>query len=152
VAAIAPSRQSAGQAPRWVAANLARLVGTWVVVGAVFAAAIMIVEGDDGFIAPASFEDALSVPFTIIVFVFMAVLTAAVGLMLFTPLVAPGLAVYLLAVWWGGRAVPERWRRVVALALSPVIPALVLVGADWVDLELSMLAGSAIYGALLRLP
>jgi hypothetical protein len=151
MAVMAVSRSPARNASRWTAVNLARFVGTWIVVGGVLAAAIMISEGD-GYAAPASLEAILTLPFTIIVFALMSALSAAVGLMLFGPFVAPGLAVYLVMLWWGSRTVPERWRRAAALAVSPLIPALVLVSADWVSLELSMLAGSAVYGAVLKLP
>jgi hypothetical protein len=39
------------------------------------------------------------VPFVIVVFAFLAVLSAIVGLVLLVPPVAPGLALYLLAAW-----------------------------------------------------
>jgi hypothetical protein len=151
VTVMAVSRRPAWNAPRWVAVNLAWFVGTWVVVGAVYAAAIMISEGD-GFAAPPLTLDLLTWPFTILVFALLSAFAAAVGLMLFGLVVAPGLGVYLLTIWWVARVVPERWRRAAAIALSPLIPALVLLGSDWVDFELAMLAGSAAYGAVLRLP
>ena len=148
---VAVSRRPAESALRWVAVNLALFVGTWLVVGAAYAGAIMIVEGESS-AAHVSLQDLPFVSVTIIVFALLSGFVAAVGLMLLGPFVAPGLAAYLLAIWWVAPALPQRWRRTAALALSPVIPALVLVGADWVDLELAMLAGAAAYGAVLRLP
>jgi hypothetical protein len=139
------------RAVRWIAGNFARFVGTWLAAGSVFAGAMMISQGD-GFTTPSSFTDILSVPFVLIAFVFMSLFVAAVGLVLFAPFVAPGLVLYLIALWSAGRAMPAPWRRRAAVGLSPLIPVLVFVGADWMSLEFSMLAGSAMYGAVVKLP
>ena len=136
----------------WIGGNFARFVGTWLAVGSVFAAVVMLLEGDDGFTAPSSVTEILSVPVVLIVFVFMSLFVAGVGLVLFAPFVAPGLVLYLIALWSAGRAMPAPWRRRAAIGLSPLIPVLVFPGADWISLELSMLAGSAMYGAVVKLP
>ena len=118
-----------------------------------FAAAIMLSEGEgDGFIAPDTVGEILSVPFVIVAFVFLAIFSAIVGLVLLGAGVAPGLALYLLAVWWSARTVPPPWRRVAALALSPLIPVLFLVGSDDGVIQLTMLAGSAVYALVVKLP
>jgi hypothetical protein len=152
VVAVA-NRRRVWNAPRWIGVNLARFVGTWAVVGGVFAAAIMLSEGEgDGFVAPDTVGEILSVPFVIVAFVFLAIFSAIVGLVLLGAGVVPGLALYLLAVWWSARTVPLRWRRAAALALSPLIPLLFLVGSDdWV-IQLAMLAGSAVYAFVVKLP
>jgi hypothetical protein len=92
------------------------------------------------------------VPFVIVVFVFLAIFSAIVGLVLLGAGVAPALALYLLAVWWSARTLPPRWRRAAALALSPLIPVLFLVGSDDSVIQLAMLAGSAIYASVVELP
>jgi hypothetical protein len=152
VVAVA-NRRRVWNVPRWVGVNVARFVGTWAVVGGAFAAAIMLSEGEgDGFVAPASVDEILSVPVAIVVFALLAIFSAIVGLMLLGPAVAPGLALYLLAVWWSARTVAPRWGRAAAFALSPLIPVLFLVGDDdWV-IQLSMLAGSAAYASIVNLP
>ena len=82
----------------------------------------------------------------------MAVMTAAVGLLLMAPGVLPGLALYLGALWWSGRVAPPAWQRAVAVALSPLIVVLFLIGGRPVDsITLSLLAGAATYGWVARL-
>jgi len=103
----------------------------------------MILE-DDGSTTPSSVTEFLSVPLALIVFAFMSLFIAGVGLMLFAPFVAPDLVLYLIALWSTGRTMPAPWPRRAAVGLSPLIPMLVFLGADWTRLELSMLAGSAI--------
>ena len=149
----AANRRRVWNVPRWIGVNLARFVGTWAVVGGVFAAAVMLSEGErDGFVAPASVEEILSVPFVIVAFALLAIFSAIVGLLFLGPAVVPGLAVYLLGLWWSARTVPPRLRRAAALALSPLIPVLFLVGGDdWV-IQLSLLAGSAVYASVVKLP
>jgi hypothetical protein len=149
-----PTAGVCGTRPAWIGLNLARFVGTWAVVGGVFAAAIMLSEGEgDGFVATNTLGEILSVPFLIVVFVFLAIFSALVGLVLLGAGVAPGLALYLLAVWWSARTVPPRWRRAAALALSPLIPVLFLFDSDgWVGLQLAMLAGSAVYASVVKPP
>jgi hypothetical protein len=152
VVAVA-NRRRVWSVPRWIGVNLARFVGTWAVVGGVFAAAIMVSEGDgDGFVAPSSVDEILSAPFAIVVFVFLAIFSALVGLVLLGAGVAPGLALYLLALWWSARVVPPRWRRAMALVLSPLIAVLFLVGSDDSVIRLAMLAGSAVYASVVKLP
>ena len=82
----------------WVGGNVARFVGTWLAGGSVFAAVVMLLEGDDGFTAPSSVTEILSVPVVLIVFVFMSLFVAGVGLVLFAPFVAPGLVLYFIAL------------------------------------------------------
>ena len=118
-----PNRRRVWNAPRWIGVNLARFVGTWAVVGGVLAAAIMLSEGEgDGFVGPDTVGEILSVPFVIVAFVSLSIFTAIVGLVLLGAVVAPGLALYLLALWWSARTVHPRWRRAAALAFSPLIP------------------------------
>jgi hypothetical protein len=152
VVAVA-NRRRVWSVPRWIGVNLARFVGTWAVVGGVFAAAIMLSEGEgDGFVAPDTVGEILSVPVVIVAFVFLAIFSAIAGLVFLGAGVAPGLALYLLAVWWSARTVLPRWRHAAALALSPLIPVLFLVGSDdWV-VQLAMLAGSAVYAFVVKLP
>ena len=149
------NRRRVWNVPRWVGVNVARFVGTWAVVGGAFAAAIMLSEGEsdaDGFVAPASVDEILSVPVVIVVFALLAIFSAIVGLLLLVPLVASGLALYLVALWWSARVVPPRSRRAAALALSPLIPVFFLIGDNWVGLQLSLLAGSAAYASIVKLP
>lgn len=152
VVAVA-NRRRVWNAPRWIGENLARFVGTWAVVGGVFAAAIMLSEDDgDPFVAPNTVGELLSVPVVIVVFVFLAIFGAILGLVLLGAVVAPGLALYLLAVWWSAGTVPPPWRRPAALALSPLIPVLILVGGNDSVIQLAMLAGSAAYAFVVKLP
>jgi hypothetical protein len=152
VVAVA-NRRRVWSVPRWIGVNLARFVGTWAVVGGVFAAAIMLSEDDgDPFVAPNTVGEILSVPVVIVVFVFLAIFGAIVGLVLLGAGVVPGLALYLLAVWWSARTVPPRWRRAAALGLSPLIPVFFVVGGNDSVIQLAMLAGSAVYAFVVKLP
>jgi hypothetical protein len=91
------------------------------------------------------------VPFVIVVFAFLAVLSAIVGLVLLVPPVAPGLRSTCLLL---GDALARCLRGGVARrrSLVAVIPVFVLVGDGWVSLQLSMLAGSAVYASVVKLP
>lgn len=152
VVAVA-NRQHGWNAPRWIGENLARFVGTWAIVGGVFAAAIMLSEGEgDGFVAPNTVDEVLSVPFVIVAFVLLAIFGAMVGLVLLGAGVVPGLALYLLAVWWSARTVPPRWRRAAAVTLSPLIALLFVFGGNDSEIQLAMLAGSAVYAFVVKLP
>ena len=91
-------------------------------------------------------------PLALLVLALIGVFVALVGLIFLAPLVLPGLALYLAAVWWSARVVPRRWQRLAAVALSPLIPLLVFIGQAWLSLELAMLGSAAVYGRVVRLP
>jgi hypothetical protein len=136
----------------WLAVNLARFLATWEGVGSVVAAAVMIGEGD-GFAAPRSLEEILSVPVFLVVFAVMSAFATTVGLFLFAPAWISGLVVYLVALWWCGRAVPSRLRRAAAVALSPLVAAFFFAGGiQWLSVQLAALAGAIVYGCVVKLP
>jgi hypothetical protein len=122
VAVATANRHPATSAFGWLAVNFAWFLATWAAVASLVAAAFMIGEGDH-FTAPRSLEEILSVPVVLVVFAVMAAIAATVGLFLFAPAWIPGLALYLVALWWGGRALPSRLRRAAAVALSPLVAA-----------------------------
>jgi hypothetical protein len=124
----------------------------WEGVGSLVAAAFMIGEGDH-FTAPRSLEEILSVSLVLVVFAVMSAIAATVGLFLLAPAWIPGLALYLVALWWGARALPSRLRRAAAVALSPLIAALFFAGGiQWVSFQLAALAGAVAYGCVVKLP
>ena len=129
----------------WLAGNVARFAATWIAVGTVVASVVALADGDD-LEAPNSVSEILSMPFSILAMVLIFMFAAAVGLLLFSPALIPSLAVYLLALWWGGgRAAGHRWGRVLAVALSPVLSFFFIRGG--IDsLSLSVLGGAVIYG------
>jgi ABC-type Na+ efflux pump permease subunit len=122
VAVATANRHPATSAFGWLAVNFAWFLATWAAVASLVAAAFMIGEGDH-FTAPRSLEEILSVPVVLVVFAVMSAIAATVGLFLFAPAWIPGLALYLVALWWGGRALPSRLRRAAAVALSPLVAA-----------------------------
>jgi len=131
--------------------NVARFVATWFVVGGATGAAIMISELDS-VTAPSSPDEAATAPFAAIAFVVLSLFVSGVGLLLLAPVVVPGLAIYLGALWWTGRAVPSRWRRAAAVALSPLVAVLSLVGGDDAIVKVAMVLGSFAFGAVAKLP
>jgi hypothetical protein len=136
----------------WLADNLARFIATWVSVGGLVAAAIIIVEGDR-WTAPRSLDEILGVPAFLVVFPLIAAFVATVGLFLFALGWIPGLVVYLVALWWCGRALPSHLRRAAAIALSPLVVALFFMsGIQAVELQLAALAGALVYGCIVKLP
>lgn len=150
--ATANRRAPATCALGWLADNLARFVATWVSVGGVFAAAIMIVGGDR-WTVPNSLEETLAAPVFLFVFPLIAVFVATVGLFFFAPGWIPGLVVYLAALWWCGRALPSRLHRLTAVALSPLVVALFFSsGIQVVEFQLAALAGAIVYGCVVKLP
>ena len=152
VAVMATTRRPAQRVVvGWAVANLARFAIAWLVLGAVFAAAVMITEGD-GFSVPTSPSEILAVPLVVLVFGVLSLSSALVGLFLLGPGVVPGLAVYLVALWFVCRALPPGWQRAAAVALSPVIVALFILGADEIwALHFALLAGAVVYGRLVKL-
>jgi hypothetical protein len=152
VAVATVNRRPATNALGWLADNLARFVATWVSVGGVFAATIMIVE-EDRWTAPGSLEEILAVPVFLVVFPLIAGLVAAVALFWFALWWVPGLVVYLGALWLCGRAVPFRLRRAAAVALSPLAVFLFFAGGiQWVELQVAALGGAIAYGCVAKLP
>jgi hypothetical protein len=146
------NRRPATSALGWLANNLARFVATWVSVGGLFAAAIMILE-EDCWTAPSSLEEILSVPVFLLVFPLIAGFVAAVALLWFALWWIPGLVVYLATLWLCGRALPSHLRRAAAVALSPLLVALFFAGGiQWVELQLAALAGAIVYGCAAKLP
>jgi hypothetical protein len=102
VAVATANRHPATSAFGWLAVNFAWFLATWAAVASLVAAAFMIGEGDH-FTAPRSLEEILSVPVVLVVFAVMAAIAATVGLFLFAPAWIPGLALYLVTLWWDGR-------------------------------------------------
>jgi hypothetical protein len=153
VAVATANRHPATSAFGWLAVNFAWFLATWAAVASLVAAAFMIGEGDH-FTAPRSLEEILSVPVVLVVFAVMAAIAATVGLFLFAPAWIPGLALYLVALWWGGRALPSRLRRAAAVALSPLVAAFLCFagGVQWVSFQLAALAAAIVYGCLVKLP
>jgi hypothetical protein len=121
-------------------------------VGGLFAAVIMIVE-EDRRTAPDSLQEILAAPVFLFVFALIAGFVATVGLFLFALGWIPGLVVYLAALWWSGRALPQRLRRPAAVVVSPVVSALFLTGGiDVVEFQLAALVGALVYGCIVKLP
>jgi hypothetical protein len=121
VAVATANRHPATSAFGWLAVNFAWFLATWAAVASLVAAAFMIGEGDHlrrRGRSRRSFRFRSSSSSSV-----MAAIAATVGLFLFAPAWIPGLALYLVALWWGGRALPSRLRRAAAVALSPLVAA-----------------------------
>jgi hypothetical protein len=83
----------------------------------------------------------------------MSAIAATVGLFLLAPAWIPGLALSLVALWWGGRALPSRLRRAAAVEVSPLVAAFFFTGGiQWMSFQLAALAGAIVYGCVVKLP
>ena len=150
MSAVASESADRGGVLRWVGVNLGLFAATWVGVGSLFAAAIMF--SDDSLPSlPGSLGDIATLPFVVVAVVVMAVTIAAVGLLLMSPGVLPGLALYLGGLWWSGRLAPPAWQRALAVTLSPLVVSFLVAGNPVDSLTLSLLAGAAVYGGVARL-
>ena len=135
---------------RWLAENLARFAGTWIAVGTVVFAVVALGDGD-GFDAPNSVDELLSVPFVFVAVVAIFAFATVIALLFVFPAVMLSLAAYLLALWWSARLVGPPWDRVLAVALSPVLSIFAVSGG--IDsLSLSVVVASLAYGFVAELP
>jgi hypothetical protein len=135
---------------QWAGENALRFAATWIVVGGVTAGVVSIV-GDE-IDLPDSLADLLSAPFSLLALLLLVAIAAAVGLLLLSPVVAPFLAMYLLALWWVGRLTGGRWARALAVGLSPLLTVPIVADGELDSFAAAFVVGSLAYGFVVRPP
>jgi hypothetical protein len=127
--------------------NVARFAAVWLLLGTVIVF-IASVGGERPHL-PRSLGQVVAVPFAIAAVLIVSTITAAVALLLLSPVLLVWLSVYLLALWWLERLI-RRHARVVAIGLSPL--PLILVRPGDRQVAYASIAVAVVYGCVVRLP
>jgi len=132
---------------RWIISNSARFAALWLAALTIGALAI---PGEDGFPAPHSIAGILTFPLALLLTLFAAAFTALVAFVFFSPVLAPWLGVYLVAIFGLAHALPsDRSVRFAGGLAAPLLWVPLVHSGDRLVADVS-LAVVCVYGLLAK--